>query len=90
MASSVALELVQKSLMMILLLAAPPLLISLVVGLVISILQATTQIQDQMIQFVPKIIAVLLGLLLFAPWYVNVMLRFTGDILLRMADVRAW
>lgn len=51
-----------------LLLSAPTLIIGLAVGLVISILQATTSIQDQTLSLVPKIVAVLISLIIFGPW----------------------
>ncbi|MDA8097512.1 MAG: flagellar type III secretion system protein FliQ [Desulforudis sp.] len=85
MTTVMALELVQKSLIMVLLLTAPPLLVSLLVGLVISLLQAATQVQDQMITFVPRMIAVFLSLLLLAPWYVNMITGFAGEVITAMA-----
>ncbi|MEW6540728.1 MAG: flagellar biosynthesis protein FliQ [Bacillota bacterium] len=87
MSDTLAVELVQKALMMILLLTAPPLLVSLLVGLVISILQAATQVQDQMITFVPRMIAVFLALLLLASWYVKMLTDYTADLFGRMSGV---
>jgi flagellar biosynthetic protein FliQ len=56
---------------------APVLIIGLVVGLVVSIFQATTQIQEQSLHFVPKIIAMLVALLLLGSWMLTVMKEFT-------------
>lgn len=61
--------------------SAPMLILGLVVGLIISIFQATTQIQEQTLAFVPKIVAVLLALLLFGPWILTTMVDFTYGIL---------
>ncbi|AWB44309.1 flagellar biosynthetic protein FliQ [Paenibacillus sp. CAA11] len=61
--------------------SAPMLILGLVVGLVISIFQATTQIQEQTLAFVPKIVAVLLALLLFGPWILTTLVDFTYGIL---------
>lgn len=61
--------------------SAPMLILGLVVGLIISIFQATTQIQEQTLAFVPKIVAVLLALLLFGPWIITKMVDFTSQIL---------
>lgn len=61
----------------ILLLTAPILIIATVVGLIISILQATTQIQDQTISFVPKIAAILGALIFFGPWMFTVLRTYT-------------
>lgn len=61
--------------------SAPMLIIGLVVGLIISIFQATTQIQEQTLAFVPKIIAVLLSILIFGPWIMNTLVDFTFNVL---------
>ena len=61
--------------------SSPMLVLALVVGLVISIFQATTQIQEQTLAFVPKIIVVLLALLLFGPWILTTLVDFTSGIL---------
>ncbi|HEU5140241.1 MAG TPA: flagellar biosynthesis protein FliQ [Bacillales bacterium] len=63
-----------------LLIAAPLLIIALVVGLLVSIFQATTQIQEQTLAFIPKIAAVLISLILFGPWMLSQMLSFTHNI----------
>ena len=55
---------------------APLLLISLVVGLVISIFQTVTSIQDKTLTFVPKILAVFVGLMLIGPWMMDVLSNF--------------
>jgi flagellar biosynthetic protein FliQ len=57
-----------QALWLILLLSLPPLLASLIVGLVISLLQALTQVQEQTLTFVPKIIAVIVTTIIFAEW----------------------
>jgi len=61
--------------------SAPMLILGLVVGLIVSIFQATTQIQEQTLAFVPKIVAVLLALLLFGPWIITKLVDFTSQIL---------
>jgi flagellar biosynthetic protein FliQ len=71
----------------ILLLAAPMLLAGLVVGLLVSIFQAATQINEQTMTFIPKIVAVFVTLLLFAPWMIKVMVGFTTQILQNIATV---
>lgn len=60
--------------------AAPMLLLGLIVGFVIAIFQAVTQIHEMTLTFVPKIIAVGVALLLFFPWIVNLMVGFTQRI----------
>jgi flagellar biosynthetic protein FliQ len=60
-----------------LLVAGPALAVSLIVGLMVSVFQVVTSLQDQTIAFVPKVIVVLLTVALSFPWMLQVMLRFT-------------
>ncbi|WAH35392.1 flagellar biosynthesis protein FliQ [Alicyclobacillus dauci] len=62
-------------------LTAPVLLLGLAVGLLVSIFQATTQIQEQTLAFVPKIMAVIVALLAFGPWMLTNIVNFTTAIL---------
>lgn len=87
MSQAMALDLVTKALFLVLLLAGPALLVSALVGLVVGILQATTQIQDQMISFVPKIVAVFLTLALCFPLFLRLMISFTQEIMARFAGM---
>ena len=64
----------------ILIIASPVLLIGMSVGLVISIFQATTSIQEQTLTFVPKIIAIFLTLAFFGPWMFSSMREFAFNI----------
>ncbi|AHD05945.1 flagellar biosynthesis protein FliQ [Paenibacillus larvae] len=61
--------------------SGPMLIIALVVGLLVSIFQATTQIQEQTLAFVPKIIAVLLSVIIFGPWILNTLVDYTFNLL---------
>ncbi len=73
-------DIAQKALRTILYVAAPTLGISLIVGLAVSIFQATTQIQEQTLSFVPKIIAVMVSILVFGTWMLRTLTEFTLDI----------
>lgn len=64
----------------VLLLSAPLLGTSLIVGLLISIFQATTQIQEQSLTFVPKIVLVLISMIIFGPWMLNLLIAFTTNL----------
>ncbi|NHM28219.1 flagellar biosynthesis protein FliQ [Desulfofundulus sp. TPOSR] len=77
MTDTLVTQIAREALMMILILSLPTLAVSLLVGLVISILQATTQVQEQSLTFVPKIIAVFLTLAITAPWMVRLMTSYT-------------
>jgi flagellar biosynthetic protein FliQ len=61
--------------------SAPMMIIALVVGLVVSIFQATTQIQEQTLAFVPKILAVFISILIFGPWIMTTLVEFTYNLL---------
>ncbi|MCF6460531.1 flagellar biosynthesis protein FliQ [Clostridium sp. Cult3] len=75
------LKLAQDAIRTILAVSAPMLIVSLIVGLIVSILQAVTQIQEATLAFVPKIVAVLLSLLIFGPWILKVITQFATDLL---------
>ncbi len=69
-----------KALEMVLWLSLPMLLVALVVGVVISLFQAVTQIQEMTLTFVPKIIAVFAALIIAAPWLVETAVTFTRQL----------
>ncbi len=71
------LSLGREAITLTLLVSAPMLILGLVVGLIISILQAVTQIHEMTLTFIPKIVAVAVALLLFLPWMINLMVDFT-------------
>jgi len=64
----------------VLLISSPMLLSGLIIGLLVSIFQAATQINEQTMTFIPKIVAVLVSLILFAPWIIRLMLSFTENV----------
>ena len=68
---------VQETLWIFAVLSAPILIVSIVVGLIISILQATTSIQEQTLTFVPKMIAMLVMIYFLAGWMLNYTSAFT-------------
>ncbi|MGN0352701.1 MAG: flagellar biosynthesis protein FliQ [Roseburia sp.] len=74
------LDIAREAIYTIIMCAAPLLLISLIVGLIVSIIQTVTSIQEQTLTFVPKIIAVFLGLMLFGSWMLNKMSGFMTDL----------
>lgn len=87
MSDEFILSLGRDALYTVLLVAGPLLLLSLLVGLIISLFQATTQIQEQTLSFVPKIVAVFLGLVVFGPWMLQVMREFTVGLIAKIPTV---
>ena len=75
------LDIARDSMMTMLLVAAPMLLVGLVVGLLISIFQTLTHIQEMTLTFIPKIVAVFAALVLFMPWMLRELTEFTQRIM---------
>lgn len=71
----------KEAILLTIYLSAPMLGLGLIAGLIISVFQAVTQIQEMTLTFVPKIIAVFLGLLFAAPWMLEKVTSFTANIL---------
>lgn len=80
MTPEIAIDICRKAIQTILMCAAPMLIVALLVGLLISVFQAATQINEQTMTFVPKIVAVLITLLIFGSWIINTLTIFTVGI----------
>ncbi len=86
MTEAFIIDFAMESLKTTLLVSAPMLGFGLVTGLVVSIFQAVTSIQELTLTFIPKILAVFLALLLFFPWLLQVLLNFTSKILIHFPE----
>jgi len=73
-------QMAYQGLLLILILSAPPVLISMVLGTVVAIFQAATQIQEQTISFVVKLISVTLALMIMGTWLGAQIMQFSGNI----------
>jgi flagellar biosynthetic protein FliQ len=69
-----------QALYLSLILTGPPVLVAMLVGLVISIIQATTQIQEQTLTFVPKLVGVVVTLAVAGPWMMIQLINFSASI----------
>ena len=78
---------IQKMFILVLQLITPALLVSIVVGLAISIFQAVTQIQEATLTFVPKIFAALLTLMLVMPWMLEVYITSVQDVFVQIVKI---
>ena len=74
--------LVRQALEITVLLSAPLLVAALVVGVLISLVQAVTQIQEQTLSFVPKFLTIVVVLLLMLPWAIDLMTRYVTELFL--------
>jgi flagellar biosynthetic protein FliQ len=82
--TGVVIDIGREALTVTLTVATPLLAVALVVGLLISIFQATTQIQEQTLSFVPKIVAILISLILFGPWMLTTLVNYTQRLFLNI------
>lgn len=74
------LDIARDAIFNIIIVSAPLLLVSLIVGLIISIFQTVTSIQEQTLTFVPKILAVFITMMLVGSWMMNTMIEFVNDL----------
>ena len=80
-------DMAQDAVWILLLTAAPMLLAGMLVGLLISIVQAATQVNEMTMTFVPKIVAVMVTAVLFLPWIVSRLTTYTQEIFARITAV---
>ena len=80
--------LTKQALLLILLLSAPAMITALLVGFVISLFQAVTQVQEQTLTFVPKIIAVFIVIAIAGTWILGTLIRFTQAVFSQLPEVR--
>ena len=73
-------DICRKAVQVSLMVSGPLLLAGMIVGLIVSVFQATTQINEQTLTFIPKIVAVFLTLLIMTPWMIHTMVSFATGI----------
>lgn len=86
MTEDMVLSIGREAMVTTLLLASPLLVAALVVGLVVSIVQAITQINEATLTFIPKILAVVVVLMVLAPWMSQIMTSYTTELLTSLPD----
>ncbi|MEN6521610.1 MAG: flagellar biosynthesis protein FliQ [Armatimonadota bacterium] len=80
MNDATVMEIMQRALVLIITVSAPVLGFGLVVGLVVSVFQAATQIHEMSLTFIPKIIAVAVAIVIFGPWMLNQVVHYTSHL----------
>lgn len=85
MTNEFVISIAERSIQVILFTSGPLLIVALLTGLSVSIFQATTQIQEQTLAFVPKIIAVMVAIVFFGPWMLSHVTSYASDILSNLA-----
>ena len=80
MSFAVVSDLARNAMMVAMLIAAPMLIVALLVGLVVSIVQTMTQIQEQTLSFVPKLLGVAATFLIALPWTIQLLVKYTTEL----------
>ncbi|MDR3563790.1 MAG: flagellar biosynthesis protein FliQ [Negativicutes bacterium] len=87
MSNDLAIQIGRDALFMVMLVSAPMLGLGLLVGILVSIFQATTQIQEQTLAFIPKIVAVFVAILVFGPWILSLLIDYTRELFLTIPQM---
>lgn len=87
MNEDVVLQIGREALFLIVALAGPLLLSALAVGLLVGVLQAATQIQEQTLSFIPKLLALVIALVIMGPWLLSSWVGFTEQLFYRIPDL---
>ncbi|MEW6581948.1 MAG: flagellar biosynthesis protein FliQ [Actinomycetota bacterium] len=88
MDQGMVMEIGSRAMWLTLQVSLPVLAVSLVVGLLVSIFQAVTQLQEPTLSFIPKILAVVLVIVLAGPWMLNSLLAFTTELFSSISQIR--
>ena len=84
MSGDLVIQMAQEALKMVLIISSPMLGLGLLVGLAVSVFQATTSIQEQTLAFIPKIVAVFVAILIFGPWMLRLMVEYFYNVFLNL------
>lgn len=76
----------KQALYLALILTGPPVLVAMLVGLIVSLVQATTQIQEQTLTFVPKLVAITITIAFTGPWIMGQLIQFTAQLFEHLPD----
>lgn len=76
-----AVELCRSAIMITLVIGAPVMIVAVAIGLCISLIQAVTQIQDQTLSFVPKIVAMLIATIYVLPWAISIAVEYSTNLI---------
>jgi flagellar biosynthesis protein FliQ len=87
MESEFANDIIQEGIKVALMIASPMLIGALLIGILVSVFQAVTQINEQTLTFIPKILIIAVALIIFAPWMTDVLTNYTRDIIISIPKV---
>ncbi len=81
------LDLYSQAMYVTLLVSAPMMLVAMIIGLIVAVFQATTQINESTLTFVPKLFAVFITMLLLGPWILQVLVEYTEGVFLNINNM---
>ena len=87
MENDFVIEVVNQAIKVALMLSAPMLIGALVVGVLVSIFQAVTQINEQTLSFIPKILVIIAALVIFSPWMIETMVSYTRELFISIPEL---
>jgi flagellar biosynthesis protein FliQ len=80
-------QILREALLMTLIVSAPFMAVGLIVGLIVSIFQTTTSIQEQTLTFVPKIVAIFAAIIFFSSWMIEMMVNYTRNVFITISKI---
>ncbi len=87
MTDIMVIKILREALLITLVVAAPVLGVGMFVGLIVSIIQTTTSIQEQTLTFVPKIIAIFFAIIFFGPWMIHMLVNYTVNLFMLIEKI---
>ncbi len=87
MTDAFVIKIIREALMTVMIVSAPVLGIGMLVGLIVSIIQTTTSIQEQTLTFVPKIIAIFLAIIIFGSWMISTLVTYTNKVFMMIEKI---
>jgi flagellar biosynthetic protein FliQ len=87
MENEFVIEVISQAIKVTLMMSAPMLIGALVVGILVSIFQAVTQINEQTLSFIPKILVIVAALVIFSPWMMETIVTYTRDLFISIPEI---
>ena len=87
MESEFVIEVISQAIKVTLMMAAPMLIGALLVGILVSIFQAVTQINEQTLSFIPKILVIVAALVIFSPWMMETLVTYTRELFISIPEI---
>lgn len=87
MSSDLVVQMAREALFMVMLISAPMLGLGMLEGILVSVFQATTQIQEQTLAFIPKIVAVFVAILIFGPWMLRLLTDYIRELFVNLPSL---